>query len=75
MRATGRRREDVLLAAIAAGGSSLRDFVQSDGSPGYFQQHYYVYDARAPVPGLRGRDPGVADGAALQLLLRDCQKK
>jgi formamidopyrimidine-DNA glycosylase len=40
---------DVLLAAIAAGGSSLRDFVRSDGSPGYFQQHYYVYD-RAALP-------------------------
>src|SRR5204863_443187 len=40
---------DVLLAAIAAGGSSLRDFVRSDGSPGYFQQNYYVYD-RAALP-------------------------
>lgn len=29
--------------ALAAGGSSLRDFVHSDGSPGYFQQNYYVY--------------------------------
>jgi formamidopyrimidine-DNA glycosylase len=32
-----------LQAAIAAGGSSLRDFVQSDGSSGYFQQLYDVY--------------------------------
>jgi formamidopyrimidine-DNA glycosylase len=30
--------------ALAAGGSSLRDFVHADGSPGYFQQHYFVYD-------------------------------
>lgn len=29
--------------AIAAGGSSLRDFVGSDGQPGYFQQQYFVY--------------------------------
>ncbi|MCX7890988.1 MAG: bifunctional DNA-formamidopyrimidine glycosylase/DNA-(apurinic or apyrimidinic site) lyase [Burkholderiales bacterium] len=29
--------------AIAAGGSSLRDFVGSDGSPGHFQQEYSVY--------------------------------
>jgi formamidopyrimidine-DNA glycosylase len=35
--------------ALAAGGSSLRDFVQSDGSPGDFQQHYFVYD-RAGEP-------------------------
>jgi formamidopyrimidine-DNA glycosylase len=29
--------------ALAAGGSSLRDFVHSDGTSGYFQQDYYVY--------------------------------
>jgi formamidopyrimidine-DNA glycosylase len=40
---------DILLAAIAAGGSSLRDFVHSDGASGYFQQHYCVYD-RAGLP-------------------------
>lgn len=33
----------ILQAAIDAGGSSLRDFVNSDGKPGYFQQHYWVY--------------------------------
>jgi formamidopyrimidine-DNA glycosylase len=38
-----------LVAAIAAGGSSLRDFVHSDGASGYFQQNYYVYD-RAALP-------------------------
>jgi len=34
---------DTLTRAIAAGGSSLRDFVDGEGKPGYFQQHYYVY--------------------------------
>jgi formamidopyrimidine-DNA glycosylase len=29
--------------AIEAGGSSVRDFVGSDGKPGYFQQQYWVY--------------------------------
>lgn len=38
-----------LLAAIAAGGSTLRDFVGSDGQPGYFQQQYAVY-GRAGSP-------------------------
>jgi formamidopyrimidine-DNA glycosylase len=33
-----------LLAAIKAGGSSLRDFVGADGNPGYFQQRYWVYE-------------------------------
>lgn len=34
----------VLAAAIAAGGSSLRDYVASDGGPGYFQLQTRVYD-------------------------------
>jgi formamidopyrimidine-DNA glycosylase len=34
---------DTLEAALAAGGSTLRDFIQSDGSSGYFQQQHYVY--------------------------------
>lgn len=40
---------ETLVAAIAAGGSSVRDFVHSDGASGYFQQNYYVYD-RAALP-------------------------
>lgn len=32
-----------LQAALAAGGSSLRDFFGADGNPGYFQQTYHVY--------------------------------
>lgn len=34
----------VLTAAIAAGGSSLRDYVQTSGELGYFQLHTQVYD-------------------------------
>ena len=33
----------VLDEAIAAGGSSLRDYVQADGELGYFQHHFAVY--------------------------------
>ncbi|WP_435627619.1 bifunctional DNA-formamidopyrimidine glycosylase/DNA-(apurinic or apyrimidinic site) lyase [Candidatus Ferrigenium straubiae] len=32
-----------LTEAIEKGGSTLRDFINSDGKPGYFQQHYWVY--------------------------------
>lgn len=46
----GRRAErlvaaikDVLAEAIAAGGSSLRDYVQADGELGYFQHSWRVY--------------------------------
>jgi formamidopyrimidine-DNA glycosylase len=34
----------VLSEAIAAGGSSLRDYVQTDGELGYFQHHWAVYE-------------------------------
>ena len=33
----------VLAEAIAAGGSTLRDFVNTSGEPGYFQLDYFVY--------------------------------
>lgn len=35
---------DVLTRAIAAGGSSLRDYVGADGALGYFQHTFDVYD-------------------------------
>jgi formamidopyrimidine-DNA glycosylase len=35
--------KDVLKAAIKAGGSSLRDYVQSDGAIGHFQDDFAVY--------------------------------
>jgi formamidopyrimidine-DNA glycosylase len=34
---------DTLNEAIRYGGSSLRNFVDAAGQPGYFQQHYWVY--------------------------------
>lgn len=40
---------DVLTDAIAAGGSSLRDYVDADGSAGYFQHRFDVY-GRAGEP-------------------------
>lgn len=40
---------DVLTQAIAAGGSSLRDFRQADGELGYFQHNFDVY-GRAGEP-------------------------
>ena len=43
--------KDVLEAAIAAGGSSLRDYVQASGELGYFQHRFAVYDrAGQPCP-------------------------
>jgi len=47
---------DTLAAAIAAGGSTLRDFVSSDGATGYFQLECFVYD-RAGQPCRRCAEP------------------
>lgn len=33
----------ILTAAIESGGTTLRDFLNSDGEPGYFARHLYVY--------------------------------
>lgn len=39
----------VLQAAITAGGTTLRDYVNAEGMPGYFRQKLYVYE-RAGEP-------------------------
>ncbi len=50
----------VLQAAIDAGGSSLRDYVASDGELGYFQHQFAVYDREGqPCPGCDGCGGGV----------------
>jgi len=37
------RIKEVLTKAIKQGGTTLKDFVGSDGKPGYFQQQLFVY--------------------------------
>lgn len=45
---------EVLLEAVAAGGSSLRDHRQADGTLGYFQHRFRVYDrAGDPCPNVQ----------------------
>jgi len=44
-----REIKKILRAAIKIGGTTLRDFLNSDGQPGYFQQRLYVY-GRAKLP-------------------------
>jgi len=36
--------KDVLTAAIKIGGTTLRDYVNADGAPGYFSQKLFVYE-------------------------------
>jgi formamidopyrimidine-DNA glycosylase len=53
--------KDVLNRAIAAGGSSLRDYVQTSGELGYFQHQWAVYGREGErCPGCDcGGDPGI----------------
>ncbi len=56
--------KSVLERAIAAGGSSLRDYRQADGSLGYFQHGFAVYDREGEAcpscaPG--GRKKGIIE--------------
>ena len=46
----------VLRSAIRAGGTTLRDYLSADGTPGYFKQKLYVYE-RAGLPCRRCRTP------------------
>ncbi len=50
--------QQVIAEAIAAGGSSLRDFRHGDGSLGYFQHRFAVYD-RAGAPCSRPSCVGI----------------
>ncbi len=59
--ALARAVRGTLTRAIAAGGSSLRDYVQTSGELGYFQHHWAVYGKEgepcpkcAAVPGCGG---------------------
>lgn len=45
----------VLRAAIKKGGTSLRDFTQSDGKPGYFKQKLNVYDRQGEACNVCGK--------------------
>jgi formamidopyrimidine-DNA glycosylase len=55
--------KDVLTAAIAAGGSSLRDYVQASGELGYFQHAWDAYDRE----GKPCRKPG-CDGVMARIV-------
>jgi formamidopyrimidine-DNA glycosylase len=54
--AVARGIRSVLARAIAAGGTTLRDFTRPDGEPGYFRIELAVYD-RAGRPCRRCRTP------------------
>jgi len=72
---------DVLNKAIKAGGSTLKDFRKSDGTLGYFQHHFAVYDREGepcPVCGKSGKKPHliqkIVQGGRATYFCPHCQK-
>jgi len=65
----------VLTSAIRAGGTTLRDYLRADGSPGYFRQRLYVYE-RAGRPCRRCGTPirAIAQGQRSSYYCPSCQK-
>ena len=64
-----------LADAIRLGGSSLRDFVNTSGEAGYFQQHYWVY-GRSGEPCRRcgSRIKQIRQGQRSSFYCGSCQK-
>lgn len=66
---------ETLQKAIAAGGSSLRDFVDGHGRPGYFQQTYYVYGRTGEPCRLCGQPiRHVVQGGRSSFFCATCQR-
>ncbi len=66
----------VLEEALAAGGSTLRDFRASDGKPGYFQHSFAVYGREGEAclkPGCGGRVVRIVQSGRSSFFCPDCQ--
>jgi formamidopyrimidine-DNA glycosylase len=67
----------VLEEAIAAGGSTLRDFAHADGSLGYFQHRFKVYDREGdpcPNPACRGAVRRIVQSGRSTFFCGKCQR-
>lgn len=66
----------VIADAIAAGGSSLRDHIQADGSLGYFQHSFSVYDREGGacrMPGCNGTVARITQSGRSTFYCQACQ--
>lgn len=78
--AAGRLAQDiraVLEDALRAGGSSLRDHRLTDGSLGYFQHNFRVYDREGeacPTPGCGGRVKRIVQSGRSTFYCPTCQR-
>jgi formamidopyrimidine-DNA glycosylase len=66
----------ILKKAIAAGGSSLKDFVNSDGDPGYFMVQTKVYDRKGlPCKVCKTPISHIVQGQRSTYFCPQCQKR
>lgn len=66
----------ILKKAIAAGGSSLKDFVNSEGDPGYFMVQTKVYDRKAlPCKVCKTPIKQIVQGQRSTYFCPQCQKR
>ncbi|CAN7640240.1 bifunctional DNA-formamidopyrimidine glycosylase/DNA-(apurinic or apyrimidinic site) lyase [Aminobacter sp. LjRoot7] len=68
---------EVISDAIAAGGSSLRDYVHTDGSLGYFQHSFSVYDREGEPcahSGCAGHIERIVQSGRSTFYCRQCQR-
>jgi formamidopyrimidine-DNA glycosylase len=68
---------EVIADAIAAGGSSLRDHIQTDGTLGYFQHSFSVYDRQGhacPTPVCGGTVERIVQAGRSTFYCAACQK-
>ncbi len=68
---------DVLVEAVEAGGSTLRDFSDTDGVMGYFQHRFRVYDRQGmpcPKPGCGGKIQRIVQSGRSTYFCPRCQR-
>jgi formamidopyrimidine-DNA glycosylase len=65
---------DVLTEAIAAGGSTLRDFAAPDGELGYFPKRFAVYDREGKPCGCGGKVQRIVQGGRSTFYCPACQR-
>lgn len=64
----------VLADAIAAGGSTLKDFVQPDGELGYFAKEFAVYDREGESCACGGTVKRIVQGGRSTFFCPKCQR-
>lgn len=68
---------EVIAEAIEAGGSTLRDYAHTDGTLGYFQHRFAVYDREGEScskPGCKGRVARIVQSGRSSFFCGTCQR-